>query len=348
MQVYEARGAKIPVTILTGFLGAGKTTLLNYILTERHGHRIAVIENEFGEIDVDSDLVLASEEEIFQMKNGCICCFVDVRNDLVQVMKKLIARKDSFDHVIVETSGLADPTPVATSFFIDPEVMDATELDAIVTLVDAKHVGQHLNDTVLDGKPNQAVDQIVAADRIIINKTDLAGEAELAALETEIRGLNQTAGILRSQYGVVDLGSILNISGFTPSYVAERAKLLDLDGEHGSGHGSHHHHGHASHDATVTSESFIFERPFNLPRLRAFLERHLSEKGESAFRTKGILWIAGDERFHVLQAVHELVDLRPDHPWGSEPRQSRIVFIGRELDRAALESDLQACLSEVD
>lgn len=333
---------KIPVTILTGFLGAGKTTLLNYILTERHGHRIAVIENEFGEIDVDSDLVLASEEEIFQMKNGCICCFVDVRNDLVEVMRKLIARRDSFDHVIVETSGLADPTPVATSFFIDPDVMDATELDAIVTLVDAKHIGQHLHDTVLDGKPNQAVDQIVAADRIVINKTDLASEGALAALEGEIRGLNQTAGILRSQYGVVDLGSILGISGFTPSYVAERAKLLDLDGEHG-----HHNHGHASHDATVTSESFVFDRPFNLARLQAFLGRHLAEQGENAFRTKGILWIDRDERFHVLQAVHDLVDLRPDHPWGNETRQSRVVFIGRNLDRAALERDLRACLSEL-
>jgi G3E family GTPase len=348
MQVYEPQDSnKIPVTILTGFLGAGKTTLLNYILTERHGHRIAVIENEFGEIDVDSDLVLASEEEIFQMKNGCICCFVDVRNDLVEVMKKLIAQRERFDHVIVETSGLADPTPVATSFFIDPDVMNATELDAIVTLVDAKHIGQHLHDTVLDGKPNQAVDQIVAADRIVINKTDLASEAALADLEDEIRGLNQTAGILRSQYGVVDLGSILGISGFTPSYVAERAKLLDLDGEHGHGHGHGHQHNHASHDATVTSESFTFDQPFNLTRLRGFLEEHLGEQGETAFRTKGILWIAGDDRFHVLQAVHELIDLRPDHAWGDEKRENRLVFIGRGLDRGDLEAGLRACLSEV-
>ncbi|MDQ2067902.1 GTP-binding protein [Xinfangfangia sp. CPCC 101601] len=339
MQVYEAQNSKIPVTILTGFLGAGKTTLLNYILTERHGHRIAVIENEFGEIDVDSDLVLASDEEIFQMKNGCICCFVDVRNDLIQVMKKLLAQKDKFDHVIVETSGLADPTPVATSFFIDPEVTDAVQLDAIVALVDAKHIGQHLHDKELDGSSNQAVDQIVAADRVIINKIDLANEDELALLETDIRGLNQTAGILRAEYGKVDLGGILGISGFTPSYVEERAKLLDLDG--------HHHHHHHSHDPSVTSVSFTFDQPFNQDRLLTFLKRHLSENSETAFRTKGILWMAGDERFFVLQAVHELIDLRPDHPWrADEAKQSRIVFIGRKLDKAALEAELRNCLSE--
>lgn len=337
MQVYEARDRKIPVTILTGFLGAGKTTLLNYILTERHGYRIAVIENEFGEVDVDSDLVLASEEEIFQMQNGCICCFVDVRNDLVKVMKKLIARKDQFDHVIVETSGLANPTPVATTFFVDPEVSDTVQLDAIVTLVDAKHIRQHLYDKVLDGRENQAVDQIVAADRVIINKTDLASEHEIEKLEEEVRDLNQTAKILRSRYGIVDLDNVLNVRGFTPSYVAERAKLLDLDGEH------QHHHG--SHDPTVTSESFIFEQPFDLERLKDFLQRYLSERGEDAFRTKGILWIAGDDRFHVLQAVHELLDLRPDHAWQDDKRQSRLVFIGRQLDRPQLERELRACLA---
>ncbi|WP_417204905.1 CobW family GTP-binding protein [Antarctobacter sp.] len=347
MQVHEVAENKIPITILTGFLGSGKTTLLNYILTERHGHRIAVIENEFGEIDVDSDLVLASDEEIYQMQNGCICCFVDVRNDLIDVMKKLLAQKDKFDHIIVETSGLADPTPVATAFFADRAVADAVNLDAIVTLVDAKHIDQHLYDPVLDGRDNQAVDQIVAADRIIVNKVDLAQEDGLQSLESSLRGLNQTAEIMRSEYGIVDLKRILNVNGFQPSYVNERAEILqidmDADDDHGHDHGHDHHHGHL-HDETVSSVSFTFERPFVLDKLRDFLISYLEKQGSAIFRTKGILSIAGDDRFHVLQAVHTLLDLRPDHPWQDAPRRSKIVFIGRDLDRESLSSRLSACL----
>ncbi|MHB1304155.1 MAG: CobW family GTP-binding protein [Acidiphilium sp.] len=344
MAVHEIEARKVPVTILTGFLGSGKTTLLNYILTERHGHRIAVIENEFGEVDVDSDLVLASDEEIFQMQNGCICCFVDVRNDLIEVMKKLLARKEQFDHVIVETSGLADPTPVATSFFADRAVADAVQLDAIVTLVDAAHIDRHLFDPVLDGKDNQAVDQIVAADRIILNKIDLARPADLDRLETDLRMLNETAGILRSSYGRVDLDTILGINGFTPSYVAERAKILNLslDDYH---HDKHQHHGHM-HDPTVGSESFTYFEDFDLDRLHAFLTAYLATHGDDVFRTKGIIAIDRDERFHVLQAVHRLIDLRPDHPWRGEARCSKIVLIGRNLDRAVLEAGLRASLAQ--
>jgi G3E family GTPase len=340
MQTYENPQSKIPVTILTGFLGAGKTTLLNHILTERHGHRIAVIENEFGEVDVDSDLVMASEEEIYQMQNGCICCFVDVRNDLIDILQKLLARKDKFDHILVETSGLADPTPVATAFFIDNEIGKQVKLDGIVTLVDAKHIGQHVDDPVLDGRDNQAVDQIVAADRIVINKIDLVSNDEIEPLERNMRKLNQTAEIVRSSYGKVELSNILGISGFAPSYVAERAKLLDLD-QH---HHNHHHHDHM-HDPTVGSESFIFDRPFDHDRLHAFMSDLLSKRGDDIFRSKGILQIEDDSRFYVLQAVHKLMDFRPDHAWGKDRPYSKLVFIGRNLDRVELEKSLSACLA---
>lgn len=336
MQNHEIPPAKIPVTILTGFLGSGKTTLLNHILTETHGHRIAVIENEFGEIDVDSDLVVASEEEIYQMRNGCICCLADVRNDLLDVLRKLLQRKDRFERIVVETSGLADPTPVATAFFVDRAISDEVNLDAIVTLIDAKHIGAHIDDPALDGRDNQAVDQIVAADRVVINKVDLVGEADMKRLEGDVRRLNQTAEILRSTYARIDLDRILNVGGFAPSYLRERAELLDLDGDH-------HHHEHA-HDPSVTSESFVFERPFEHARIGAFLKDFQALHGRDVFRAKGILAIAGDSRFHVLQAVHALVDFRPDHPWAKEKPFSKLVFIGRNLDRAELERGLAACL----
>jgi G3E family GTPase len=339
MQSYDAPRPKIPVTILTGFLGAGKTTLLNHILTENHGHRIAVIENEFGEIDVDSDLVLASEEEIYQMRNGCICCLVDVRSDLIEVLRKLLARKDRLERIVVETSGLADPTPVATAFFVDPAISEEVSLDAIVTLVDAKHIGQHIDDLVLDGRDNQAVDQIVAADRIVINKVDLVGGSDIDWLETGLRKLNQTADILHSSYAKIDLDRILNVGGFTPSYVRERAELLDLDGGHHRGHDDH------AHDPTVTSESFVFERRFDRERLAKFLGDLLRRHGREVFRVKGILAIEGDSRFHVVQAVHSLLDFRPDHPWGKDKPFSKVVFIGRNLVRQEIEKGLAACLA---
>ncbi|MEG2392436.1 MAG: GTP-binding protein, partial [Pseudomonas sp.] len=207
---------KIPVTILTGFLGAGKTTLLNYILKENHGRKIAVIENEFGEVGIDGDLVL----------NGCVCCTAEVREDLVRIVRELVARPVRLDHILIETSGLADPYPVAQSFFINDPIADEVELDAIVTMVDAKHIAQHLEDLQLDGVDNQAVDQIVCADRIVINKVDLVSAEEVEALRGKIRGLNATADLVTSTHAQIDLTKILGIGAFECTQ-----KLMEIGAE---------------------------------------------------------------------------------------------------------------------
>ncbi|WP_322061088.1 GTP-binding protein [Paraburkholderia sp. J63] len=352
--------SQVPVTILTGFLGSGKTTLLNYILTERHGYRIAVIENEFGEVDVDSDLVLTSDEEIFQMTNGCICCTVDVRTDLVKILQKLLERPEKFDHILVETSGLADPTPVAATFFMDHDVARQVALDGVVTLVDALHIESHLDDPQLHGFDNQAVDQIVAADRIIVNKTDLVNGDAVAALEARLHRLNEGAQILRSNYAQVDLTKILGIGGFTPASTS-----LD-DHDHGHDHevhdhGHEHDHDHVCdetcahdhheaghdlshrHDPSVSSVSIVFDRPFDLARLEAGLRALLAAQGDDVFRMKGIFDIAGDDRRHIVQAVHRQLDLHAAEPWANEVRESKIVFIGRNLDRRRLQVMLDLC-----
>jgi G3E family GTPase len=315
----------VPVTILSGFLGSGKTTLLNYILTERHGHRIAVIENEFGEINIDSGLVLTSEEEIFEMTNGCICCVGSVRTDLIRILGQLMARREKFDHILVETSGLADPNPVAATFFIDDDIARQVNLDGIVTLVDARHIGGHLDDPNLDGIDNQAVDQILAADRIIINKIDLVGEGDIAALETRMRGLNATASIIRSSYAKVDLEKILGIGAFDLSRtMASDDHFLD----------DHDH----QHDPSLASVSFTFDAAFDRERLEGWIKALLDRSGDDIFR--GIFAVAGDPRRQVLQGVHRLFELRPANPWGTDRPNSRLVFIGRKLDRAALEAGL--------
>ncbi|MDE1949243.1 MAG: GTP-binding protein, partial [Burkholderiales bacterium] len=296
-----APAAPIPVTLLTGFLGSGKTTLLNHILSGSHGLRIAVIENEFGEVDVDSDLVLTSEEEIFQMTNGCICCVVDVRRDLVRILQTLLARPERFDHILVETSGLADPTPVAATFFIDNEVARQVRLDGIVTLVDALHIESHLDDPQLREHDNQAVDQIVAADRIVLNKIDLVDAAALDRIEARLRRLNEVATLLRSEHTRVDLGQILNVGGFAPA-----ARLIDDE----LGLGAYRHvcddscrhpllppaaldrerlaPDHA-HDPSVGSVSFVFDRDFDRARLEAWLAALVAAQGEDLFRFKGLL-----------------------------------------------------------
>jgi G3E family GTPase len=322
----------VPVTILTGFLGSGKTTLLNHILTQKHGHRIAVIENEFGEINIDSDLIVSADEEIFELTNGCVCCVGSARADLLRILQELMKRREKFDHILVETSGLADPTPVAATFFVDTEVAKQVSLDAIVTLVDAKHIGGHLDDPSLQGHDNQAVDQIVIADRIILNKIDLLPEKELPGVEKRLRELNATAPIMRSSHAKVELDEILGIGAFSVAQtMAIAPDFLD-------------DHGH-QHDPSLESVSFTYDAPFQRPRLESFLRDLLKTRGDDIFRLKGIVAIAGEPSRVVLQAVHRLMDLRRADAWGSRQRESRMVFIGRNLDRDALDRGLRSCLA---
>jgi len=323
--------AKVPVTILTGFLGSGKTTLLNYILTQKHGHRIAVIENEFGEINIDSDLIVSADEEIFELTNGCVCCVGSARADLLRILQDLMKRREKFDYILVETSGLADPTPVAATFFVDTEVSKQVNLDAIVTLVDARHIGHHLDDPSLQGHDNQAVDQIVIADRIILNKIDLVNETEIGALEGRVRKLNATAPILRSSHARVELDEILGIGAFSVAQTMAIAPDFLDDHEH-------------QHDPSLESVSLTYPGSFDRSRLESHLKDLLKSSGDDIFRLKGIVAMAGEPSRVVLQAVHRLMDLRAADSWAGQNRQSRLVFIGRNLDKDALDRGLRSCL----
>jgi G3E family GTPase len=443
---------KVPVTVLTGFLGSGKTTLLNRILSEQHGKRIAVIENEFGEIGVDNDLVIGAEEEIFEMNNGCICC--TVRGDLIRILGNLMKRRDRFDYIMIETTGMADPGPVAQTFFMDDEIGGHFALDGVVTLIDAKHVLLHIEDS------DEVKEQIAFADVILLNKTDLATSTELDMLEARIHAMNSAAKIYRTKDAAIEMERILDLGGFDldraletdpkflePEYPFEWSGIYDLHpgrytwtfqpgpdpaigafcttaaqateagmrdqveqavrqfsapevecppgcelkvapqflqlGLEGKNlrftwaidqAGAYvwfteHHPDEFSaeltnqqgeimqpvatreykpdheHDELVTSVGITTPGDLNLSKFQEWLRVLLATQGPDIFRMKGILSFKGIPQRYVFQGVHMLFDGREDRPWGDEPRRNSLIFIGRNLDREALNQGFQACLA---
>ncbi len=349
--------ALIPVTILTGFLGSGKTTLLKHILTEQHGKKIAVIENEFGEENIDNDiLVQNSEETIVQMSNGCVCC--TIRGDLVEALNQLWEqrqqKKIQFERVVIETTGVANPGPVAQTFFMDDDVAEHYVLDAVVTLVDAKHGQQQLTEH------EEAQRQVGFADQIFITKTDLVSPTEIANLRSRLMHMNPRAPIKAITQGLVPLNEVLDLKGFNlnakldidPHFLgAEEHDHAECGHDHSHDHADHDHsdHGHQHHDHTGHTDriqSFVFrsERPFDSKKLEDFLGGILEVFGEKMLRYKGVLYVKGSARKVVFQGVHQMMGSDLAGPWGTEPKQTRMVFIGIDLPKDTLMAGLEGCL----
>jgi G3E family GTPase len=351
----EPTSEKIPVTVLTGYLGAGKTTLLNRILSEPHGQKFAVIVNEFGEIGIDNDLVVGADEEVFEMNNGCICC--TVRGDLIRIIDGLMRRKGKFDAIIVETTGLADPAPVAQTFFVDENVGKRAKLDAVVTVADAKWLKDRLRDAP------EAKNQIAFADVILINKTDLVSEADLREVEARIRGINPYAKLHRTERCAIPLPEVLGRNAFDLDRILdiEPAFLEGGDGhehdhhhdhDHGDGHDHHHDHDHDHgglkhyHDEDMQSFSIRTEKPLDPDKFFPWIQDLVAQEGQKILRCKGILSFKDDPERFVFQGVHMILDGDHQRAWkDGEERVSRAVFIGRDMPEEMIRKGFAECVA---
>jgi G3E family GTPase len=348
----QSTSEKVPVTVLTGYLGAGKTTLLNRILSEPHGKKYAVIVNEFGEIGIDNDLVLGADEETFEMNNGCICC--TVRGDLIRIIDELMRRKGKFDGIIVETTGLADPAPVAQTFFMDENIGRKTKLDAVVTVADAKWLTERLKDAP------EAKNQIAFADVILINKTDLVSPDELSDVEARIRGINRYAKLHKTERAKIPLDAVLGRNAFDLDRILDiEPAFLDSDHddhEQAHGHEDHQHHDHEAHtngglkhyhEEEIQSISLRTDKPLDPDKFFPWVQDLVQKEGPSILRCKGILAFKDDDERFVFQGVHMILDGDHQRPWkNDETRESRIVFIGRNLPRELITEGFESCLTQ--
>ena len=316
---------QVPVTVLTGYLGAGKTTLLNRLLTEQHGKKYAVIVNEFGELGIDNDLVVDAEEEVFEMNNGCICC--TVRGDLIRIIEGLMKRKGRFDAILIETTGLADPAPVAQTFFVDQDVRSRTRLDSIITVVDAKNFLQRLEDS------HEAAEQVAFADIVLLNKVDLVPAEEAARVEARIRAINPMARLHRTEHCALPIAELLDRGGF------DLNRILEIEPDF-LGEDDH------EHDDAITSVSLRASRPLDASRFTTWISDLLRIRGVDILRCKGILDLNNSPNRYVFQGVHMLMDTTAGKLWkDQETRESRFVLIGRNLDTAALKAGFESCLA---